>query len=366
MLKSIIFGNLSTSWGGGEKWHFEHAQEFAKRGHRVLLICHSHSQLADRCSKSGLATHLLTASNLTFLNPMLQRALKITIKKFGADVIIVNGSKELKILAWAASCSGVSQIIYRRGLDVRIKRSMLNRYLLKKVVTKVISNSQSTFSNAFYHYKSEVATKATVLPNPIDLQRWDAQLNNPLWKSHEELVIGNLGRLVPQKDQRRCIEIAKLLKRDRVPFRMYIGGEGPLCQELSELITENGLDKQVKLVGFIDEPRQFMSGIDIFLLTSAWEGFGYVMIEAMAASKPVIAYNLSSNEEVVQDCETGFLVDNNAEMIKRIISLQNVELRLKLGTAGRRVVEERYSFDESIRRLEDIMGFTPKNSDQSD
>ena len=89
-----------------------------------------------------------------------------------------------------------------------------------------------------------------------------------------------------------------------------IAGEGKLKESLLQKSVEEGVAEQLRFLGFVDNMPQFLHSIDIFLLPSHWEGFGYVIAEAMYCEKPVVAFNVSSNPEIVSNNETGFLVEH--------------------------------------------------------
>ena len=96
-------------------------------------------------------------------------------------------------------------------------------------------------------------------------------------------------RLTAQKAQEKLIRVAKILKDQNIQFTLYIAGTGELHSELQTLIEELQLQEQVYLLGFVENMNAFMNSIDIFLLSSAWEGFGFVLVEAMLRAKPIVA-----------------------------------------------------------------------------
>ena len=101
-----------------------------------------------------------------------------------------------------------------------------------------------------------------------------------------------------------------------------------------------------------------MSSIDIFLLTSIWEGFGYVLVEAMIKSKPVVAFDITSNPEIVTRDKSGFLVDypdviKFAEKVQLLID--NKPVRQQFGEAGKKSVLERFRLDERIGEFESYL-----------
>ena len=134
------------------------------------------------------------------------------------------------------------------------------------------------------------------------------------------------------------LDVARELKKENFKFKLIIGGEGKLKDVLIKKMKEFHLEKEVKFVGFVKNPKVFMSKIDVFLLSSLWEGFGYVIAEAMLCKKPVIAFNVSSNPELVVENENGFLTELNdvAAFVTKIKELNSQKnLISELGENGR-------------------------------
>jgi glycosyltransferase involved in cell wall biosynthesis len=101
-------------------------------------------------------------------------------------------------------------------------------------------------------------------------------------------VLVACGRLVPQKGYPVLLR-ALARVRERVPARLQILGEGPLRRELGELAAALGVDGAVSFEGFQADPAAWMGAADVFVLSSDYEGFGNVIVEAMAAGAPVVA-----------------------------------------------------------------------------
>ncbi len=167
-------------------------------------------------------------------------------------------------------------------------------------------------------------------------------------------VIGHAGRFVKQKGQSMLMEVASLLKAKGVRFKMLIAGEGRLEDFLREEVAQRDLLGEVTFTGFAEDIKAFMASIDVFVLPSLWEGFGYVMVEAMACGKPVVAFDLSSNPEIVARDETGFLIkplDVEAMAAKLELLAADKALRINMGTAGRQRAQEYFSIEKTTDRL---------------
>lgn len=358
--RAICFFNSNRTWGGGEKWHLDVSIRFRDKGHPVCIVTNEKSELLRRAKKAGIPTHTMRISKMSILNPV--KLLKISgfLKQERIDTIIVNLPSDLKAAGIAAKHAGVRNIIYRRGLAKPVKNRFLNRYLFRNIVTKIIVNSEETKKLFLMQNDRFVGEeKIRVIYNGIDLNRFDASpsiFSFP--REPDEFILGSAGRFVKQKAQHLLIEIASRLKLKKMKFRMMIAGEGKLKEELERTARELGVEREVIFPGFIDDTKGFMESIDIFLLPSLWEGFGYAIVEAMACRKPVIAFNVSSNPEIIDDGRTGFLIeDMNVEKFLQKIELLigDRELRRKLGEEGRKKVERDFSLDRVVREVEEMI-----------
>ena len=148
------------------------------------------------------------------------------------------------------------------------------------------------------------------------------------------------------------------LIQQRLPeARLVLAGEGPLREMIESEIREQGWERSVLLAGFVDDAAAIMQAIDVLLLPSYWEGFGIVILEAMACGRPVITTNISSMPEIVDDGRTGYLIPPGATaaLAERAVELlQNKSLRESMGRAGRARVAEHFSHDVMIDRLEKL------------
>ncbi|MCX6226283.1 MAG: glycosyltransferase [Bacteroidia bacterium] len=282
------------------------------------------------------------------------------IKKENIDTIIFTTSPDLKTGGIASKIAHVTNIVYLRGLAIPIKNSIINRILFNNILTHIIANSFETKKSIVKNLRRSISidNKVRVIYHGIDLELFDRNFNNGDFQiAKEEIVIGNAGRLNAQKGQTDLIKIAYRLKERGIKFKMLIAGTGELKPEIEKLIDEHQLHQEVILLGFVEDMAGFMRSIDIFVLTSPREGFGYVLVEAMAASKPVVAYNYTS-PEIVIDNQTGFLVDYpDLDMFSRKIELliMDKNKRIEFGKNGRMRVENHFQLKDKMTELENCL-----------
>jgi glycosyltransferase involved in cell wall biosynthesis len=156
------------------------------------------------------------------------------------------------------------------------------------------------------------AERIETLYNRIDVETVQAQqlsrkaARDLLGLPRDAWVVGNVGRLHPDKDQATLIR-GFALAQPKLPTGslLAIMGSGQLKAPLKALATESGIIEQVRFLGQVPNGRRYFKAFDVFALTSDCEPFGMVLLEAMAAGVPVICTNCGGGHEVVQ--ETGCL-----------------------------------------------------------
>ncbi|MGB6153313.1 MAG: glycosyltransferase [Pricia sp.] len=351
-MKTICFFNSTEAWGGGEKWHLETCMHLHGLGYPVMVIAHMKSELYKRVSKTDVRYRGISVGNLSFLSFLKVKAVSLILRENNVGTIVMNLSRDLKLAGLAARRAGLKRIIYRRGSAIPIKNSILNRYYFKNVVTEVLANSQATKSTVVANNSDLFPEdKIKVIYNGIEMDSFLEPTVHPIYQktNADEIVLGTLGRLEFQKNQKFLIELAAELKRREILFKMVIGGEGRLRNDLENLAKKLQVDEQIVFAGFITNPSDLIGSSDIFLLSSLWEGFGYVLAEAALCKKPIVAFDCSSNPEVVVDSVTGFLtpVDDLGAFADKVQYLaERSKKRVEMGEAGFAFV--RKNFDSKM------------------
>jgi len=358
--RKICFFNSTKAWGGGEKWHFDIAGRLHAKYGNVVVVAGKGSELAGRLTGTDIPHQLVSVGNLSFLNIFHIVKLASFFRQERIDVLIMNLPADLKAAGIAARLAGVKRIIYRRGSAIPVRNSWLNRLLFKYVLDEIIANSKETARTILSENPDLFPVeKIHVIYNGVDWARFDAALQTAEKRQQKNrIVLGNAGRLVPQKGQDILIEVAKQLKAKGYSFEIVVAGEGKLKESLLQKALEEGVAGQLQFPGFIGNMPHFLNSIDIFLLPSHWEGFGYVIAEAMYCEKPVIAFNVSSNPELVSINETGFLVapgDVAAFVGKAEILINDAELRRQMGQKARKSAVERFSIQHTLTEIEKLL-----------
>ena len=170
-------------------------------------------------------------------------------------------------------------------------------------------------------------------------------------------VIAVIGRLVPAKGHRYCIEAVAQLAPMYPKLRVLFIGDGPLADELKRVVAQAGLSAVIQLTGLRRDIPEILQQIHLLVLPSLREGLPMVALEAMAAGVPVIASDVGGNREAVVDGQTGLIVPPKnaaalAVAIRRL--LDERPFYEHASRAARRRVEEAFSVEQMIRETETL------------
>jgi glycosyltransferase involved in cell wall biosynthesis len=171
---------------------------------------------------------------------------------------------------------------------------------------KIICQShdmESDLSNT-YNIQKE---KLKIINNPVDIQNIQERSNEYIDLPSDKKVIMASGRLVRDKGFHDLIHAAAYLK---LSFRIYILGQGPEYHSLRKKIQQMGLEKQIDLLGFQNNPYKFLGKADLFVQTSYYEGFPNVLLESLACGVPVVAFNcLGDIKRIISSADLGTVVE---------------------------------------------------------
>lgn len=173
-------------------------------------------------------------------------------------------------------------------------------------------------------------------------------------------IILSVRRLVYKNGLDTLIESVPLLTRDHPDLLFVVAGKGPSRKLIEDRVKELGIDANIKLTGFVPDRLLpvYYDAADYFILPSAsGEGLPLVLLEAMACGLPVIATTVGGTPEIIKHMKNGVLVPpRNPEAMAETMAKLLSEERLgpAIGEEARRIVEDRFTWEENLRQLQDI------------
>lgn len=172
-------------------------------------------------------------------------------------------------------------------------------------------------------------------------------------------IVGMVSRLVENKGFDYLIKVAKIVTDVHGDAFFYIYGEGEYRSKIEELIHENNLEKNVKLMGYTTEPNKVISEFNCVVSTSQIEGQGLSIMEGMLQQKPAVAFDVKYGpSDFVKHNKNGFLIGNKdiSEMAKSIIYLlENKVVAKRMGEQAREDIIKMYNSELVMEQWEKIL-----------
>lgn len=188
--------------------------------------------------------------------------------------------------------------------------TLLERWVIHCCLTlpdRVIVPSRGVFEDLVDVYGAAPG-RLQVIYNGVDVEDVRRRAGQPIELAKDRNWIVSASRFSSQKDFPTLLAAFKDVLAHR-PAKLILVGDGELRQDIERVASEFGIREHVVLVGFRDNPFPYMAQADIFVLSSFFEGFGNVIVEAMALGIPVVATDCPSGPgEIISDGENGFLV----------------------------------------------------------
>jgi glycosyltransferase involved in cell wall biosynthesis len=232
-------------------------------------------------------------------------------------------------------------------LDYRIEKSLISS-------SSVIGTVSEGVKRDLEHYYPIGSRTVKVFGNAVSDKLLEA--GRPLTTHKDEFMILNVGRLDYRKGLLDLIESMRFVTA-RVPkARLVLIGKGPMLSEIIKKVIELNLQKQVEIKGFVSSDQVLAAYLraSIFVLPSHYEGLATVSLEAMACRAAVVATDVRGNSEVVKSGHTGLLVpkkDPRALGDAIVYLLQQSDLRERLASSARKLIEENFTWEKVTDRV---------------
>ncbi|MDF0665625.1 MAG: glycosyltransferase [Nitrospira sp.] len=315
-------------------------------------------ELAKDLEKNNIDYHVLHRRGVE-LN--ILRKLYRVIKRGRVDVVHTHHFTQLFYTAVPARLAG-ARIIHTEHEFFSYMSSKLSRTMILPLsrLCDRITVVGPEVADYFVRTLGIPERNVVIVPNGVDTTKFDCDrkaVREELGLSPEEAVIGTVGRLEPEKDQRTLLDAVLQVKGECPNVRLVIVGDGRLADELRAYAKHIGVFSQTLFLGTRRDIPKLLAAMDVFVLSSVREGLPIALIEAMAAKRPVVASDIGSIRALVRDGHNGFLVPSGdaaafGRGLRRL--LKSSELQEHLGEAGRRTVEASFSLATMIRAYEGL------------
>ncbi len=378
--QKILFLNHTSTLGGGEIVLFEIASGLFRRGADVCVGLLAEGALAERFRAANVPLHIIpldkavgeikkeqikggVAGKISQVLGVFRsiKRLRRFIRQSGVDVVYCNSLKSDIIGGIAARLAG-KKVIWH--VHDRISADYLPSIAVKvfRLLARIIPTHIVAISQSVAQTLALPSEKISVVHNGVEIADLPSNVSLPF--SNENPVFGLIGRISPWKGQDVFLDAAKIVhdKYPNVRFQIVgdaLFGENEFKAAVLKQCHDLGLDGVVSWLGFRNDVPEIMAKLDCVVHASTLgEPFGMVIIEAMAAGRPVIATDGGGVPEIVTNAQDGSLVpmkDASAMAGAMIEMLQSPERTRELANNARKTVAENFSIEKTLDGIEKVL-----------
>ncbi|MCL4512189.1 MAG: glycosyltransferase family 4 protein [Bacteroidetes bacterium] len=348
------------------------SRELQRRGHDVSLLCMPRTTLLKEAYAADIPTVGLLRDDRQALG--IIKDLSRLLKSYNFDVVHTHLSHDLWWLvpAMKLSSSNAKLFLTKHMASGVKKTDPMHRFLYGRL--------NGTFAISNYIKGSVIntcpvpETSVHVLSPGISLEDFDpslyrkSEVRAELSIPADAVLVGMVGRMSPGKGHEEFLKAAKnLIESSDLNLRFLITGSASYGEEayatkIRELAEELDVNKVTRFTGFRKDVPRLLSALDVLAFPSHEESFGLTLLEAMAMKLPVVASGNAGVLDIVVDGETGILVppenyQSLAEGISRLA--RDPRMRREYGDAGRKRVEEFFSIESVVKKLESYYAEEP-------
>lgn len=353
MAPTILHVIDTTGPGGAETVFLDLAEECMRRGYRSIALIRGSGWVEEQLKKRGIPYEVRDCKgslNIRFLAALFSIARQNRVTHIQSHLLGSNVYTSL--IAMVLRVSVIST--FHGHVDFSEKERLRNIKLgmIRVGAKHVVSVTEELKQSINLTTSGWARVEATVIPNGIDISKLETIPIRSLGDKQGRLVFGCLGNIRPAKNYALAIDFMALLKRQGVDAVLRIAGDDskPDAQELKAYAVAQGLEDRVEFMGFIDKVPEFLTDIDVFLMTSSSEGHPLALTQALSAGKPVISTR-NGIEKVVPEDLIFLTKEHTPEALKASLSKLNEEQNLtELLERGREYVRANYSLSAMFRR----------------
>jgi glycosyltransferase involved in cell wall biosynthesis len=335
---------------GAERSTIALCRGLVSRGNNIWLLVKDGQPMIGAAAREGVNVSPMRIGGK--LNPFAVGRLLRWIRRHRVDIVATQLSTASLWGSIAAKILGVPCVATVRALNTKTCYILADRIIVVSEAVKKHLTDQGI--------KPE---KIRVVYNGIDLKRFHpvddiAGAKENVGFGREDLVVGVTAHLTRKKGHRSFLQAATLVAGQMPNVKFLLVGEGRERDALEAQVRAAGLAGRVIFSGFQDDVLPWMAAMDVLVLpTIEKEGFGRVLVEAGAMSKPVISTDIGGMAEVVNNGESGIIVpagevNDMADAMLRL--LKDEELRLRMGRAGRARALARFSVEQMVASTEAV------------
>jgi len=352
----FVVDQFGKTLGGGERIVLKLAGLLPHYGYRASILTFSAHPESAALKSPPCSIYLLPLRH-TYDLTALRAALELRRFLKQQKIQIVNTFFESSDI-WAGlvtkTMSRAKLVWARRDMGIlRTRKHQIAYRLMAGMPDAVFAVSEQVRQHSIEVDRIDPARVQTIY-NGLNLEDWDTTPRPA--KAPGEFLVTTVGNIRRVKGHDVFIRAAAAVVEEFPKVSFSIAGEvlePGYFTELQKLVQELKLDNHLRFDGGVTNLRQYLAAADVFVLPSRSEGFSNAIVEAMAASLPVVATNVGGNAEAVKDGISGFLVpsDDPGALSAAILQLLSDPSQARaMGAAGRNLAAERFTTEAMMNR----------------
>ena len=348
-MKKIAFITGAMGRGGAERVISILSEHYAIKGWAVSILLLLHSVTAYPIHPEINIIDLSDDSVSPIKNiPRLVRRLRSYIQNEQPDVLVSFMAQNALVAGMACVGQKTRLVVSERIDPAMVKRGYIYKFALNAVYAHCSCAVMQT-DRAKNYFPQKVQRNSVIIPNPIRVAKYTDE--------NKRQKIVTAGRLEQQKNQTMLIEAFACIHKKHPGYALEIFGDGPLKNELQELIDRLDLTACATLKGNVSDIHEQIADVELFVLPSNFEGLSNALLEAMMMGLPCVSTDCAGSDEVITDGENGLLIPVGdtaalAVAIERIIT--NKALAEKLGQNARKSAEQ-FKIENIIGQWEKVI-----------
>lgn len=339
--------------GGAEHVVCNLADELVKLGHEVKIAYLTGEVLVSPNSADVDLIPIGMKGSKDFAKAYSK--LRGLVKSFKPDVVHSHMFHSNIISRLLRLTTNIPKVISTAHSSNEGGKARMLAYRLTDHLTDISTNVSKDAVDTYVLNRAVRYDKMIPILNGIDTNKFSYSSKDRKEQRERLNIVNNkmilcVGRLDKPKDYPNLLNSIVMLKNIRNDFKVFIVGDGPLKEELNDMVIELGIKDYVSFLGIRRDVKALMSATDIYVMSSAWEGLPMVILEAMSCERLVVATNCGGISDALSSA--GIIVDvkNNVQLFTKLNEALNMspEKRLDFGSAARQRVIDNYSLDINV------------------
>ena len=341
--------------GGGQRSLFYLVRGLNKDIFNPIVVCPEEGELVNKLKETGIETLVMPFKRLSQMSAGFVLRLLRLLKDRDIAIVHTDATTETFYAGIAARLLGIPLVWH-----IRVSSGSIMDRLLSLLSTRLILVAKALESRFPYLH----ANKLIPIINGISVEEFDAFPGTDIRKEtgtdKDSVIIGCIGRIEAMKGQEYLVRAIERVEKERRDFRVMLIGEADEAyyKNIVNLMESLKVKMFFSYLGYRTDTAGIIKSLDILVSASSFgEGLSRVILEAMAAGKPVIATDIGGAGEAIIDGLNGYIIpprDYNALADAILKLLNSPEKRKEMGIQGRRRVEQSFSLTDNIKKTEQL------------